>query len=284
MPADLAQSIRVWRERLDPSEAGYSRAVTRHTPGLRREEVAAEAGISVNYLTRLEQGRAQAPSQSVVAALARALRLDAPEVGHLHRLAGYAEPTSPVADRHITPSIQRFLERLEDVPVIVVDAAWTILAANRMASAFFNGEVVGENAARRQFIGPAWVEQERDQEDQYERDLVGDLHGQLARHPRDRTLRAIVGELRCESERFDLLWAERPAGFPSTTRKTFNHPVAGRFTVDCDLFSVADGDLRMVVWTAVPGSDDDRALDQMRRTSVAGVGPGGSATFVRSTA
>lgn len=260
MNDDLATSLRAWRNRLDPAEIGLSRSPSRRAPGLRREEVAAQAGISVNYLTRLEQGRAQAPSLSVVAALARALRLDTPQAEHLHRLAGYADPTSRVSARHLTPSIQRFLARLDDVPIIVVDAAWTIVAGNQIARAFLGGELIGDNAARRQFIGPAWVERQADDEALYERGLVGDLHRQLARHPDDPALRSLIDELREGSKRFAALWAERPAGFAATTRKTFDHPVAGKITVDCDHLEVAGSDLRIVVWTAAPGSPDASAL------------------------
>jgi transcriptional regulator with XRE-family HTH domain len=260
MPDDLAKSLRAWRDRLNPVELGLPQRTDRRAPGLRREDVAAQAGISVNYLIRLEQGRAQAPSLSVVAALARALRLDPVEAGLLHRLAGHAEPTARVAARHLTPSVLRILDRFDDVPLIVVDAAWTIVAGNPLAHAFLQGNVVGENAARRQFIGPSWVEREPGEDELFERDLAGDLHRQLARHPDDPAVRAIVDELLAASERFVALWAERPASFAATSRKTFHHPAVGKITVDCDVLEVMGTDLRLVIWTAAPGTSDANAL------------------------
>jgi transcriptional regulator with XRE-family HTH domain len=260
MHDDLAKSLRAWRDRLDPAEAGLPRQAARRAPGLRREEVAALAGISVNYLVRLEQGRATSPSPSVVSALARALRLDAAQAEHLHRLAGHADPTTRVAARHLTPSIQRILDRLEDVPVIVVDAAWTIVAGNPLARAFLGGEVVGENAARRQFVGPKWIEHEPDDAERFERDLVGDLHRRLARHPDDPAIRALIDELNAASERFAALWAERPATFHASSRKTVHHRTVGTITVDCDVLEITGTDLRVVIWTAAPGSPDASAL------------------------
>lgn len=260
MPDDLARSLRAWRDRLDPVAAGLPQQTARRAPGLRREEVAALAGISVNYLVRLEQGRARSPSPSVVAALARALRLDTAEAGHLHRLAGHAEPTARVARRHITPSVQRILDRFDDVPVIVVDAAWTILAGNRMAQAFLGGGLVGDNVVRTKFLGIDLVERTPEESERFERELVGDLHRQIARHPDDVPLREIVDELSASSGRFAALWAERPAGFLASSRKTFRHPAVGRITVDCDHLEVAGTDLRVVLWTAAPGTPDASAL------------------------
>ncbi|PRY65888.1 helix-turn-helix protein [Glaciihabitans tibetensis] len=259
MRNEFSQTLRAWRERLTPENAGLARTSTR-TPGLRREEVAVTAGVSVNYLTRLEQGRAVTPSPSVVAALARALHLDAAETAHLHQLAGNAAPLPLAASRQLTPAVQRILDRLDDVPVIVVDATWTILAANEMAEAFFSAELVGENAVRRQFLGPFWAEREQADEERYERDLVGDLHATLARHPSDESLTALISELRARSERFASLWAERPAGFAPTTRKTFHHPTAGRITVDCDVLETPGSDVRLVIWTAASDTSDADAL------------------------
>ena len=258
MSDDLSRALRAWRDRLEPVAAPSPSS--RRAPGLRREEVAALAGISVNYLVRLEQGRATAPSPSVVAALARALRLDAVEAEHLHRLAGQAVPTARVAGREVTASVQRILDRFGDAPLIVVDAAWTIVAANPLAGAFLGASAVGDNAALRQFIGPPWVEREAADEGRFERDLVGDLHRQLALHPDDAAVREVVAELLASSERFAALWEERPAGAVGSSRKTFQHPDVGRLTVDCDVLAVVGSDLRVVVWTAAPGTPDADAM------------------------
>ncbi|MDQ6751189.1 MAG: helix-turn-helix domain-containing protein [Actinomycetota bacterium] len=260
MPDDLADCLRSWRDGLDPAEAGLTRHARSRAPGLRREEVAEQAGISVNYLMRLEQGHARTPSLLVVSALARALRLNPTEAAHLDRLAGHADSTARVAARHITPSVQRILARFDDVPVIVIDPAWTIVAANAMARALLGDDPVGQNAARRQFVGPKWVERELEEEERFEREVVGDLHLQIARHPDDTALHALVAELRAASERFATLWADPPASASSSSRKTFHHPTAGTITLDCDHLEVVGSDLRVVLWTATPGSPDATAL------------------------
>src|SRR5450755_1183136 len=109
---ELAGCLRAWRERLTPAAAGLPAGAKRRVSGLRREEVASLAGVSVDYLSRLEQGRAQAPSPSVLASLARALRLSEPERSHLFRLVGHTEPGPGTIDRHVTPGLQRLLDRL----------------------------------------------------------------------------------------------------------------------------------------------------------------------------
>lgn len=260
MDNDLAGCLRAWRDRLDPVELGLPRQTLRRAPGLRREEVAAGAGISVNYLMRLEQGHSTSPSPSVVASLARTLRLSNDEVAHLHRLAGYADDTARIAARHITPSVQRILGRFDDVPSIVIDPAWDIVAANPLARALLGQDVVGSNAARQQFLGPQWVERDPEDHDRFERDLAGDLRLRLGLHPDDRAVQAIVAELQDASARFRELWADAPASASASSRKTFRHPTAGPITVDCDTLEVVGSDLRIVIWSAVPGSPDASAL------------------------
>lgn len=227
MDDDLAKCLRAWRDRLDPAEAGLPRQALRRAPRLRREEVAAQSGISVNYLMRLQQGRASTPSLSVVSALARALRLNGTEAAQLDRLAGHADTTARVAARHITPSVQRLLARFDDVPFVVIDSAWTIVAANPLARALLVTDPVGQNAARSQFVGPQWIERDAEEEERFERELVGDLHLRAARHPEDTALRALVAELLTASERFATLWADPPASPSASSRKTLRHPAVG---------------------------------------------------------
>ena len=126
----LGSYVRAWRQRPQPESVGLSARGPRRTIGLRREELASLAGISVDYLVRLEQGRAVNPSTQVLAALARALRLSVAERDHLYAVAGQASPKRTAISSHLTPSTQRLLERLDDVPVSVYDAAWTIIAWN----------------------------------------------------------------------------------------------------------------------------------------------------------
>lgn len=256
----LGSSIRAWRDRVDPAELGLAGTKSRRAPGLRREEVAAQAGISVNYLVRLEQGHATAPSLSVIAALGRALRLDRQEAAHLHRLAGYADACSRTASRHLTPSVQRIIDRLHDVPMIVLDSGWTVVAANPLASALLGLDPSGQNVARVQFASNGWVEHDPADSAAFEQELAADLRLRIALHPDDIALHSLVDELRATSERFAALWATTPARASAASRKTIHHPTAGRITVDCDVLEVVGSDLRLVVWSATPGSPDASAL------------------------
>src|SRR5882724_2447006 len=127
MTAEFGAAVKRWRDRVAPGDAGLSAGRRRRAAGLRREELAMLAGISVDYVTRLEQGRATSPSAQVVEALARALRLSAEERSHLFRLAGLVPSGPETVPAYITPSVQRMLDRLVGTPVGVYDAAWTLL-------------------------------------------------------------------------------------------------------------------------------------------------------------
>jgi transcriptional regulator with XRE-family HTH domain len=262
---ELGACLRSWRDRLQPADAGLPAGGTRRAPGLRREEVANLAGLSVDYLARLEQGRAANPSPSVLAPLARALRLSDEERAHLFRVAGHAEPAAGQIRRHITPSVQRVLDRLADVPVQVVDAAWEIVASNALAEAL-HGDMSaagprGRNIAWRQFTGgPSRVVRDAKETARAEAEIVADLHAALGRYPDDEPLRALIDDLRRVSPRFAELWERRPVAEHHEARKTVQHPEVGPITVDCDVLTVAGSDLRLVVYTAPPGSPDARAL------------------------
>ncbi|MEV6936718.1 helix-turn-helix domain-containing protein, partial [Streptomyces sp. NPDC051132] len=128
--AEFGKAVRRWRDRVRPEAAGVPAGGQRRAAGLRREELAMLAGISVDYVTRLEQGRATNPSSQVVEALARALRLTEDERAHLFRLAGLVPPGPETVPTYLTPSVQRLLDRLTGTPVAVFDASWNLLLAN----------------------------------------------------------------------------------------------------------------------------------------------------------
>jgi transcriptional regulator with XRE-family HTH domain len=247
---DLAATLRAWRDRLAPSEPGPRR----RTPGLRRQEVAERAGLSVGYLTRLEQGRATHPSPLVLSALARALRLSADEQQHLFRLAGHAAPA--VMSREITPGVQRMLDRLHDLPILIGDAAGDLITVNRLGAALF-GDPRG-NVVLRHFGGePGRVS--HDDEAVVEADMVADLHAAAARWPDDGRLREVIAEAMAYP-RFAALWEQRPARVRTTMRKFVEHPEVGRLALDCDILHTHDSDLRIVVFSAAPGTPDAEAL------------------------
>jgi transcriptional regulator with XRE-family HTH domain len=264
---ELATCLRAWRDRLTPADAGLPAGGRRRAPGLRREEVAQLAGLSVDYLARLEQGRAAHPSPSVLAPLARALRLSDDERAHLFRVAGQAEPVPGDIDRHITPGVQRVLDRLADVPVVVIDASWTVIAANPLAVALV-GDAAAEpdprdrNIAWRHFTG-APTRYARDAEDRarMDREAVADLREAVGRYPDDGPLQALIADLQEASPRFAELWAQGAAVAPrNSSRKTIVHPEIGPITLDCDILVVRGSDLRLIVYTAAPGTPDAGAL------------------------
>lgn len=261
---ELADCLRHWRDRLDPAEVGLP-AGRRRAPGLRREEVARLAGVSVDYLSRLEQGRAHNPSASVLGALARTLRLTRDERAHLFRVAGHAEPQAGRIDQHITPGVQRILDRLADVPVMVVDAAWEIVALNPLATALLGDVTAGgpreRNILWRHFTGGrSRLVRTDEQEAASEAASVADLRAAAGRYPDDERLRRLIADLRGASPRFAELWSRTSVGRRASSRKTFRHPEVGLVTLDCDVLTVQDSDLRLVVYTAAPGSPDANAL------------------------
>jgi transcriptional regulator with XRE-family HTH domain len=237
----------------------------RRAPGLRREELALLAGVSVDYLTRLEQGRATAPSAQVLGALARALRLTDEERNHLFRLGGQPVPSSGQVRRHLTPGVQRLLDRLDGVPVAAYDAGWDLVAWNRWWAALVGDPTElaprERNVLWSSLVGRAGrVRHTPEQQTALQTALVADLRSATARYPRDESLAALVSSLRAASPRFAELWASGVVGEHREDRKTVVHPQVGPLTLDCDVLTVSGSDLRIVTYTATPGSPDAEAL------------------------
>ncbi|MBM9509371.1 helix-turn-helix transcriptional regulator [Actinacidiphila acididurans] len=262
---EFGQAVRRWRERTSPESAGLPLGGRRRTPGLRREELSQLAGISVDYITRLEQGRATSPSQQVVEALARALRLSGTERAHLFRLGGLQPPQPDSVPAHLTPGVQRVLDRLTGTPVAVYDAAWTLLVANPPYAALMGDPSawrgLERNAVWRNFLGPNdRVRHTPQSRHALQTALVADLRTATARYPADQRLKRLVAELHGESDRFAELWDTGIAGHHEAARKTIDHPHAGAVTLDCDILTVAGSDLRIMVYTAEPGTEDAERL------------------------
>lgn len=268
---ELGAALRAWRGRVRPDDVGLPRRGVRRTAGLRRDEVAVLAGVSVEYVVRLEQGRARNPSRQVLDALARALRLSLPERQHLLRLAGAAPSTGDAVPQHLPPSVHRLLERLGDVPVAVYDAAWTLLSWNGLWAALF-GHPAGEagrerNLVWRLFTGPAHesrIVRTAEERQAFEASLVADLRAAVGHYPADPGLQALVADLCRVDEHFAALWEAHAVDAQVSERKTIAHPEIGLVTFDCDVLTVAGADLRIVVYTAAPGSADAEALDLLR--------------------
>ncbi|MEU5596933.1 helix-turn-helix transcriptional regulator [Streptomyces sp. NPDC020298] len=273
----LGAMIRTWRDRLPPSAAGVPVPRGRRAAGLRREELADLAGVSVDYIVRLEQGRATTPSASVVASLARALHLSTAERDHLYRLARLAPPADGTISDHLPPGMQRVLARLGDVPAAVFAADWRLVWWNRGWAALLGDPSAApprlRNFARDRFpvdTGPArlalWPVTEADR-DAVDAAVVSDLRRATGRFPQDSRLATLIRELTAGNRRFAELWATGRVAAHREDHKTIDHPSVGPVAVDCDVLTDGDSELKIVIMTAAPGSEDETKL---RLTAVAG--------------
>ncbi len=270
--SELGLALRGWRDRIAPASVGLPAGGRRRAAGLRREELALLAGVSADYITRLEQGRAASPSAQVLAALARALRLSEAERRHLFTLAGQPPPAAGHIRSSLTPGLQRLLDQLDGTAVSVYDAAWTLVAWNPLWAALMGDPSAlrgrDRNVLWRHFTGqPGRVSHTREQEAAFESSAVADLRSMTACYPKDPSLRRLVADLRAASTRFAKLWDARAVGTHETDRKTVHHPDVGPLTLDCDVLTVHGSDLRVVAYTAAPGSD---AADKLKLLAVIG--------------
>ena len=257
------------RAKITPEQAGLRTfGGIRRVPGLRREEVALLAGVSVDYYTRLERGNASGVSESVLEALARALQLDDAERAHLFDLARAAHPTARArrrAPRQVRPAVQRMLDAMTGVPAFVRNGRLDILAANRLGQALysehFDNPILPANTARFVFFDRRAVAFYVDWE-RVANDVVAVLRAEAGRDPYDRDLSDLVGELSTRSETFRTLWAAHDVRKHDTGVKRFHHPVVGDLSLTFEAVElVADPGLTMFVYTAEPGSRSEEALN-----------------------
>ncbi|MBL7499503.1 helix-turn-helix domain-containing protein [Frankia sp. CNm7] len=275
--AGLAAAIRRARERVQPADVGLPAGPrrSRRVAGLRREELAMLAGISVDYVIRLEQGRGPQPSTQVLGALARALRLDPASRDELFHLAGWAPPALGTIELHVRPSVLRLIDRFVDLPAMVVSAKGDILAWNAMSSAML-GDWSVLPAERRNInvlrflpdaatdAGRARVGETDEEQAATAAQAVAALRSAAARYPRDPGLAALLTRLRAGSADFRRLWESGVAGGWRSHRKTVVHPSLGSLTLDCDTLHVPDVDQAVVVYSAPPGSREAEALALLR--------------------
>jgi transcriptional regulator with XRE-family HTH domain len=269
---ELSRALRRWRDRTDPVAVGLPARGVRRAAGLRREELAQLASLSVDYIVRLEQGRATSPSPQVLSALARALRLSAAEREHLYLLAGHSAPGSGQLSAHIPPGVRRLLDQLDGAPLSVHDAAWNLILWNPLWAALFGDASAlrgrERNIVWRYFAGlPRQVSHTPEQEARFEAAVVADLRAATARYPADAGLRCLIKDLRGVSTQFARLWDTGIVGVHETDTKTIHHPDVGTLTLDCDVLIAAGSDLRIVAYTAAPGSD---AADRLKLLNVIG--------------
>lgn len=266
---DIKEFLRTRRARITPDQAGLpAYGTNRRVKGLRREEVAMLAGISVEYYTRLERGNAAGVSDGVIEGLVRALQLDEAERLHLADLVRAANSRRPEARpptrQRVRPTIQRILDSLTDAAAIVRNDRFDILAGNELGLAFYapvvNSPYGPPNLARFCFLDPAAVEF-FDNWEQAADDVVAILRAAAGRDPYDRALTDLVGQLSTRSEAFRTRWASHDVKLHRSGTKKVHHPVVGGLEVDYEsLIVAADEGLRINIYTAVPDSPGHQAL------------------------
>lgn len=268
--SELARVLRRARENVQPEDVGLPVGSRRRTPGLRREEVATLAGVSVDYVVRLEQGRGPQPSTQVLGVLARALRFDESGRDELFHLAGAGRPAPGAIDLHVRPSVLRLIDRFPDLPALVLSAKGDVLAWNTMSSAL-HGDWSALRAERRnlnrlRFL-PEPTDPPRSQvgSSDAEREAtaataVAGLRMTAARYPDDPGLAELLDDLRVGSAEFRTLWETQDAGGWRSHRKTVQHPTLGPLLLDCDTLHVPDADQMVIVYSAEPGTMAAEAL------------------------
>jgi transcriptional regulator with XRE-family HTH domain len=266
--SELSQFLTSRRAKVTPEQAGLPTYGQRRVPGLRREEVASLAGVSVEYYKRLERGNATGASDIVLESLADALRLDDAERSHLFDLARAASPiarqrTRPVQQR-VRPAVQQILDSIT-APATLSNMHCDYLAANQLGRALyaplFESREQPPNSARFTFLDPAAQQFFRDWE-KAAKDLVAALRSMAGRNPYDRGLTDLVGELSTRSETFRTWWAAHNVRYHQTGTKRLHHPVVGDLELSYEVMELsADTGLRLAVFTAEPGSRSAYTLD-----------------------
>lgn len=266
----LGDLLRTGRERLHPEDVGLPAGGARRAKGLRREELALLAGLSVDYLTRLEQGRAHAPSTQVLGALAGALHLDRDEEALLFAAAGLVPPARDTLERTMPPGVARMLERLGDLPIAAFGADWTLLDASALFLRLFalDDPAEGEpmNLAVLTFLEHLGSPVPTGQGDReaLEAAIVADLRRSAGHYGADPHLRELLDTLLSGSDRFRRHWAEGRAVPHRSMTKRVEHPAIGVIVLDCDVLVQPGSDVRMVVYSAPAGSAAEAALTRLR--------------------
>lgn len=263
----LGDFLRASRSRLEPADVGFPTTTRRRVAGLRREELAQLAGVSVDYYTRLEQGRSKTASRAVLDALAAALHLDEVERAHLFNLA--AQPERVHRQHHpqqVTSSVEQLLHRLDAAycPAFVLGRRTDVLAANRLASALITDfpalPAHERNQARFVFCDPYARELYAMWED-VAADTAAMLRMEAGRHSADPVLSGLVGELSEHSAEFRRLWSDQRVIERTEGTKGYHHPVVGNLTVSYQAMALAgEDDQTLFVYTTPADTTDETAL------------------------
>ena len=271
---DLKTEIREFltsrRGNLTPDQAGITAYGARRVPGLRRSELAALAGVSVEYYTRIERGNLSGVSDNVIEAIAGALKLDDAERAHLFDLARASQPAATTRRRRATrqqvrPNVQWVLDSITGAAAFVSNGSHDILAANQLGEALWSPLYANVdrpvNSARYLFLDPTAREMYPDWE-RIANETVAIMRRTAGADPRDRRLSELVGELSMRSEEFRTRWASHNVRFHNTGTKRFMHPLVGELTLNFERFDLAaENGLTMFTYTAEPGTRSAEGLD-----------------------
>jgi transcriptional regulator with XRE-family HTH domain len=268
----LATFLRRRREALQPDDVGIPQGQRRRTPGLRREEVAVLCAMSTDYYSRLERGHGPQPSEQMIAAIARGLRLTLDERDHLFVLAGHNAPARTTSGDHVNAGMMRILDRLEDTPAQVVTGTGETIVQTPLAVALLGDQTRFTGLARsiiyRWFTDP----NERttyvpDDHLTHSRVYVAQLRTVASRDGRGSRAATLAERLRAESSEFATLWAQHEVGVSYTNRKRILHPLVGMISLHCQTLVDPDQAQSLLVFTAIPGTEDH---DKLRLLSVIG--------------
>jgi transcriptional regulator with XRE-family HTH domain len=260
---ELSDFLRTRRAKIMPSDVGLADGARRRTPGLRREEVALLANIGTTWYTRLEQGLPINVSADVLQAISRALRLTSDERRHLYLLAGLPLAVAPQEEERVSDLVLRVLTNLEPSPAYISGRRWDVLAWNRSADAlydFSSVEGLERNSVWRLFRDPKWQCRLGDPSC-IKRRCVAQFRAIAAKYPHDPAFVELIEDLRANSPEFETLWAEHDVLGSTEGLKRFVHADLGELILDHTSFALqGDGDMRMIVMTAAPGSESEQKL------------------------
>ncbi|MDT0542937.1 MULTISPECIES: helix-turn-helix transcriptional regulator [Streptomyces] len=265
--AELAAFLKSRRDRIRPSDVGLPSGPRRRVPGLRREEVAQLAGLSADYYTELERGRGAQPSAQVLAALARALRLNGDERDHLFHLTDRpAPPATHGPSAHVQPGLLGLLDRLTTTPAQVITDLHETLVQNPLAAALLGRPpaVRGRAASfvHRWFTDPdARTVYPPEDHAHHSRVFVADLRAVAARRAGDAEVARMVAALRRHSQEFATLWDTRDVALRRVDRKRIVHPALGVIELDCHSLFSEDGRQRLLWFSAPPGTEGAARLE-----------------------
>lgn len=290
---DVGEFLRSRRGRVTPQQAGIIGGGRRRVSGLRREEVATLANISIDYYAKMERGDLRGVSPEILDSVARALRLDEAETDHLHDLARAADPhpsrrRRPRQGQPVRPSLQRFIDAVTGAPVWVRDRRMNIIAANQFGLALYAPVLAdadgGGNTARFMFFSPAARNFFPDWE-QGADDIVATLRTYAGQHPRDKQLTDLIGELATRSDAFRLRWAAHNVRHHRTGLKRIHHPEVGDLELSYEAMDLpANPEWFMFAYTAEPGSPTEERLRLLGSLAASHVTPEPSHTSTEALA